>query len=109
MRQNGGFSSTDEATVLDAFSQRYLDTLAACVGNDRELQTVVTAENSYGKLDEFLAHVGKKRSRKRLLDTYSQLAPTGPAGSRVLSPQVSADLQAVPAPLVLTSTALPQP
>jgi len=104
MREQGPFSPADEATVLDAFSQRYLDTLAACVGNDRELQTVVTAENSYGKLDEFLAHVQKKRSRKRLLDTYTQLA----AGGRVLSPQVSADLQAVPAPLASAiSAALP--
>lgn len=108
MRQNGGFSPTEEATVLDAFSQRYLDTLTACVGNDRELQTVVTADNSYGKLDEFLAHVAKKRSRQRLLDTYTQLAPTGPAAGRVLSPQVSADLQAVPAPLASAiSAALP--
>lgn len=97
MRQTAGFTPGDELSVLDSFSQRYLDTLAACVGNDRELTTTIAAENSYGKLDEFLKHVDKKRSRARLLATYTALAASG---QRQLSPSQSPDLAAVPDSLV---------
>lgn len=101
MRELGGFTGGDEAQVLDAFSQRYLDTLASCVGTDRELQTTFTATTSYGKLDEFLTHVEAKRSRKRLLDTYTG---KDERGGRVLSPSVSEDLAAVPASIASAIT-----
>jgi uncharacterized protein (DUF2252 family) len=94
MRESGGFASADEAKVLDAFSGKYLSTLLECVDNDREKTAQRTADNAYGKLDEFLQRVANKRSRQRLLDTY---APLDAQGARRLSPQASPDLAAVPA------------
>lgn len=97
MRENGGFAAQDEARIVEAFSERYLNTLEACVGTELEKTATLTADNAYGKLDDFLRSVANKKSQKRLLETYTQ---KDESGARVLSPQASPDLAAVPSETV---------
>ncbi len=97
MRDTGGFSSADEAAVVDAFSDRYLGALEACVGTDVEKTTRFTAANTYGKLNDFLQNVARKRSRDKLLQHYTR---KDERGVRVLSPAASADLADVPPTVV---------
>ena len=89
MRDRGGFSSADEVTVVDAFSERYLTALEACVGTDIEKTTSFTAANTYGKLNDFLQGVARKKSRDKLLQNYTRKDERGVRG---LSPAVSSDL-----------------
>lgn len=97
MRENGGFASSDEAIVIDAFSEKYLRTLEGCVGSDIETTAALTAEHAYGKLDDFLQGVANKRGRTQLLDAYTI---KDAQGQRALSPRASSDLAEVPPSVV---------
>lgn len=90
-RDNGGFSSTDEATIVDAFTEGYLDTMAAFAGNDSEMTRKFDATNTYGLLDEFLADVAASQSRATLLSEWTILVN----GVRRLATTTNSDLAAV--------------
>lgn len=97
MREQGGFAAVDEVQVLDAFTDRYLQTLATCVGSNLETTVTLTAETAHGKLDDFLRSVANKKSRQRMLDSYTL---KDERGQRVLSRQASTDLADVPTAIV---------
>lgn len=97
---NGGFSSAEVEGFVDAFAERYLDTLASYRGNDAELAQRFTATNTYGLLDDFLREVAADESRAELLDEWTLVQ----AGARVFDanhpelaapdPSVATQLQA---------------
>jgi len=91
MRENGGFSASNEAAAIDAFSERYLDTLDAHDGSASETTRTFTETTTYGQLDDFLVAVEAERSRAELLARYTTVA-----GTRFLDPARSPDLAAVP-------------
>lgn len=57
--------------IIDAFTSAYLTEIAALVGNDRETQIFFTAENTYGKLDDFLHAVAENNSREQMLTQWT--------------------------------------
>lgn len=59
------------AEMIDAFTSAYLDEIVALVGNDRETKTFFTAENTYGKLDDFLREVEDENSRENMLAQWT--------------------------------------
>ena len=84
-------SGADEDTAIDALADGYLDALGSFVGNDSERTRVLSADNAYGLLDEFLGEVVSRDSRKKLLQKYTTVS----AGSRTFDLS-SSDLEAVP-------------
>jgi len=76
-RDIGGFSHADEETVVDAFSEFYLDAMAAYRGNNDETQTYFVKQNTYGRLDNFLDDVEDKESRKKMLDKWAPVQNGG--------------------------------
>ncbi len=71
MRENGDLSASTQADMVDAFSESYLDALASYHGNDDELGVVITAQNAYGRLDDFLGDVESGNSRSAMLDDWT--------------------------------------
>lgn len=94
MRRNGGFSAAQEAAVVDACTESYLDAVETWRTSAGELSKTYTASDGYGQLDDFLAEVASSRSRKKLLDKYTT---KNSSGIRFLDPAASTDLQAVAA------------
>ncbi|EDV25147.1 uncharacterized protein TRIADDRAFT_56771 [Trichoplax adhaerens] len=72
-RQNSGFSQSKVNTILDAFSENYLDTMKNYRGNNQEVDKIYTRSNTYGRLDNFLADVENKESRVKMLDKWTNL------------------------------------
>ena len=93
MRRNGGFSAAQEAAVVDACTESYLDAIESWRSSSGETAKTYTVSDSYGQLDDFLAEVASSRSKKKLLDKYTS---KNGSGLRFLDPAVSADLQTVP-------------
>ncbi|MGD1904070.1 MAG: DUF2252 domain-containing protein [Geitlerinemataceae cyanobacterium] len=56
--------------AIDAFTLAYLDEIDALVGNDDETRRYFTADNTYGKLDDFLRDVAENESREKMLDKW---------------------------------------
>ena len=102
MRRNGGFSAAQEAAVVDACTESYLDAVENWRSSSGEAAKTYTASDSYGQLDDFLAGVAASRSKKKLLDKYTA---KNSSGVRFLDPAVSADLQAVAASTVTALSA----
>lgn len=70
-RENGVFSTTDEASFVDAFAESYLDAMASFAGNSSETTKKFTESNTYGLLDDFLDDVGSSESRAEMLDAWT--------------------------------------
>ena len=70
-RENGDLSRSSQETMIDAFSEAYLDAMAAYRGNNNETTTEFTKSNTYGQLDDFLADVAAKNSRAEMLDEWT--------------------------------------
>lgn len=56
--------------VINKFTESYLDTLASYDGNDKEISTYFTAENTKGKIKDLLENAQEK-SRKKLLEKWT--------------------------------------
>ncbi|ACK70348.1 conserved hypothetical protein [Gloeothece citriformis PCC 7424] len=71
-------SPKDQETLVDAFTESYLDTLAAYRGNDDELKTYFTQNNTEGEIKKILKKA-KELTRQDLLDKWvdSQENPVG--------------------------------
>src|SRR5262249_25008295 len=93
-RDNGGFSAADEASVVDAVTEHYLDAMASYAGTSDEATRRFMASNTYGLLDDFLNDVASKDSRKKMLDawtvTVSGVRRLDAAGNPDLAPVSSA-------------------
>lgn len=70
-RENGGFTAANEASIVDAFSEGYLDAMADYAGNSGETTKKFTEGNTYGLLDDFLADVEASESRAEMLDAWT--------------------------------------
>lgn len=70
-RENGGFSAAEEEAVLDAFTEHYLDAMAAYAAGSGEATRRFTAGNTYGLLDDFLSGVAASESRAEMLDAWT--------------------------------------
>lgn len=70
-RENQVFSSADEGTLVDAFTEAYLDAMASYAGNNQETTKKFVASNTYGLLDDFLTDVAAKNSRTKMLDAWT--------------------------------------
>ncbi|HSP80748.1 MAG TPA: DUF2252 family protein, partial [Myxococcaceae bacterium] len=70
-RENGLFTRTEQESFVDAFSESYLDTLDAYVGNSAETTRKFLASNTYGRLNDFLVDVEASNSRVELLDKWT--------------------------------------
>lgn len=92
-RQNGGFSAGDEAAVVDALSEGYLDAIDSFAGGSGEATRKFTATNTYGLLDDFLADVTAHNSRTKMLDDWTIKV----SGVRRLDAAGNPELAAVPA------------
>lgn len=86
-----GLSASTQTAALDAFTEAYLDAMADYAGGSAEASRKLTASNTYGLLDDFLADVEADASRAELLDDWTVLA----AGVRRLDTAGNADLAAV--------------
>lgn len=71
--EENGFSRTDIESLVDAFSESYLDTLADHAGNDGERSTSFTTDNTDWPLEDFLEEVEEDRSRASLLDNWTRM------------------------------------
>ncbi|WP_438009313.1 DUF2252 family protein [Sorangium sp. So ce321] len=70
-RENGGYSLADQGSLLDAFTEAYLDAIAGYAGNSQETTRKLTASNTHGLLDDFLADVEDSNSRVEMLDDFT--------------------------------------
>lgn len=70
-RETAILSASEQAQVIDAFSETYLDALAAYRGNDNELKALYDASTTYGRLDEFLLQTEQDNSRVKMLDKWT--------------------------------------
>lgn len=73
--RDAGLSTSDQNAVVDAFTESYLDAIAAYAGNSSETSTLFTESNTYGKLDDFLADVADDNSRTKMLDDWTKGSP----------------------------------
>lgn len=80
-RDVGGYSSADEADLVDALTEGWLDAMADCAGGDEEADAVFTASTTTGPLDDFLDDVQSSHSRGELLDDWTIKV----SGKRVLN------------------------
>lgn len=87
-RDSGLFSASEQATLVDAFTESYLDTMERYAGNNRETTTKFVAGNTYGLLDDFLRDVAAGKSRLKMLDKWT--IPVG--GVRALDTAGNSDL-----------------
>jgi uncharacterized protein (DUF2252 family) len=101
VRDNGGFSAADEAAVVDALSEHYLDAMASYAGTSDETTRRFMASNTYGLLDDFLGDVAAKDSRKEMLDAWTvavggvrRLNTSGNPDLAPVSAAVDADIRA---------------
>lgn len=69
--ENGGFSMADQAALLDALSQSYVNTLTSYRGNNNELTQIYTAGNTASPLSDFLADIAQHTSRTRMLGRHT--------------------------------------
>lgn len=90
MRDNGGFSAADENSVVDSFTESYLDTIEARRGNNSENTATYTKNNTYGQLDDLLV-VAEGQTRKQMLDKWTSKS----GGVRFLDPAINSDLAVV--------------
>ena len=90
-RENGVFTASDQAALVDAFSEAYLDTMAGFAGNSGETTKKFRASNTYGLLDDFLSEVASSGSRVKLLDEWT----TKVNGVRRFNTAVGSDLAPV--------------
>jgi len=90
-RERGVFGASEEAAIVDAFTEAYLDAMEAFAGNNDELSRKLVQTNTYGLLDDFLADVAAKESRAEMLDEWTVLV----AGVRRLAVNGHPDLAAV--------------
>ena len=66
------FSPAEEAEIIDAFTRGYLTAMQQYAQGDDEINLVFTAENTYGRLDNFLVQVAeKKQARRKLLKNWT--------------------------------------
>ncbi|AGP35094.1 hypothetical protein SCE1572_11570 [Sorangium cellulosum So0157-2] len=70
-RENGGYSLADQSSLLDAFTEAYLDAIASYAGNSQETTRKFTESNTYGLLDDFLDDVEASNSRVEMLDDFT--------------------------------------
>jgi len=101
MRDNGGFSATDESNVVDSFTESYLDTIEARRGNSSEKTATYVHSNTYGQLDDLLADAAGK-TRKQMLDKWTS---KNGSGVRFLDPSINGDLGTADAATVSAITA----
>lgn len=92
-RQNGGFSSADESSIVDSFTEHYLDAMATYATGSGEATQHFTASNTYGLLDDFLAGVAASDSRAKMLDAWTVTV----GGVRRLNTSTQPDLAPVTA------------
>ena len=92
-RENGFSSAADEAALLDALSESYLDAMASYAGNSGETTKRFTAGNTYGLLDDFLVDVAASNSRVKMLDAWTVKV----SGVRKLDTAANPDLAPVTA------------
>jgi uncharacterized protein (DUF2252 family) len=90
-RANGGFSLANQGTVLDAFTEAYLDAMAVYAGSSAEASRKFLASNTSGLLDEFLADAAEDNSRLEMLEDWTVIV----AGVRRLDVANNSDLAAV--------------
>jgi len=70
-RENGGYSVTDQGSLIDELTEAYLDAMASYAGNSQETTKKFTQSNTYGLLDDFLLDVAASNSRVKMLDDWS--------------------------------------
>lgn len=70
-QQNGGFSASDQGSLIDTFTEAYLDAMASYAGNSQETTRKFKASNTSGLLDDFLSDVAEKNSRAEMLDDWT--------------------------------------
>lgn len=90
-RANGGFSGAQEAAALDAFTEAYLDAMAAHAGSSAETTAKFVAGNTYGLLDELLVDAEQDHDRVEMLGDWTILV----AGVRRLDTAGNPDLASV--------------
>jgi uncharacterized protein (DUF2252 family) len=73
-RQAKKFKAQEIAEFIAAFAGSYLSTIARCHQAQDEVELEFTADNTYGKLDDFLKDVEKNESRQKMLSTWTNVA-----------------------------------
>lgn len=74
LRENSGFSASDEENLLNALSTSYLMTLGSYQGNPPEQTRIFTASNTPSPLSDFLSDTTRKSSRLRMLEKLTAKA-----------------------------------
>ncbi|WP_013323748.1 DUF2252 domain-containing protein [Gloeothece verrucosa] len=67
--RDNNLSKEEAASVVDAFTETYLNTLAAYRGNDDELKTYFTEDNTEGMIKKLL-NKAQKQTRQQMLDKW---------------------------------------
>lgn len=72
-RQHKDFKKKDIEEFVESFCTGYLETIAASCDSEAELELQFTAENTYGKLDDFLKDVAENENRRDMLDKWTNV------------------------------------
>jgi uncharacterized protein (DUF2252 family) len=78
--EHGVLPPADQAEVIDAMADAYLDAMARYRGTDDELDRIFSVDTTSGVLREFLEHVEETRGRDRMLRSWTTVVD----GERVL-------------------------
>jgi uncharacterized protein (DUF2252 family) len=71
LAKEANLSSKQTKTVIDAFSEAYLDAMADFRESDKELDVELLASNTSGPLDDFLKETASNNSRDKLLSKWT--------------------------------------
>lgn len=74
LRENSGFSPSDEENLLNSLSGSYLSTLSSYRNSDAEKTRIFTAANTPSPLSDFLADTARKSGRLRMLEKLTSKA-----------------------------------
>jgi uncharacterized protein (DUF2252 family) len=88
-----GFGASTQATILDAFTESYLDAMAGYDGTSGEVSRKFLASNTYGLLNNFLRDTAANDSRVKMLNAWTVKS----AGVRRLNVATNPDLAPVSA------------
>lgn len=65
------YKKDDQKDFIEEFCQGYLEAIALYAKKPNKIQIEFTAKNTYGKLDDFLEEVEKTKSRKGMLEKWT--------------------------------------
>lgn len=71
MRENSNLTRPEQDAIVDTFAEHYLNAIISWSEDSATEELHFTQDNTYGKLDDFLKKVRKKKSRAKMLGKWT--------------------------------------